>query len=228
MKQEQKQAPTFESVWALLQENAQLMKESRADLKESRADFDRRMAESSARFESEQQKSRADFEQRMAKSSTRFERDLKKSRADFDLRMKKLVDQVSGMSKSNGDFAEDYFFNAFEQGQQNFFGEKFDRMIRGKGKRVEDEYDIVMINGKTAGIIEVKYKARREDIPQALKKVTTFRVNFPEYQSHKIYVALAALTINATLEQECVKRGIAVIKQVGDKVIIYDKHLKAF
>jgi hypothetical protein len=30
------------------------------------------------------------------------------------------------------------------------------------------------------------------------------------------------------LEQECIKEGIAVIKQVGDTVVINDKHLKVF
>jgi len=142
--------------------------------------------------------------------------------------MNNLKEQVAGITKSNGDFAEEYFFNTFEKGEQNFFGEKFDRIIRGKGKIVEDEYDVVMINGKTAGIIEVKYRARKDDIAQALKKATTFRINFPEYRNHKIYLALAALTINVNLERECIKQGIAVIKQVGDKVIVYDKHLKAF
>jgi hypothetical protein len=30
------------------------------------------------------------------------------------------------------------------------------------------------------------------------------------------------------LEQECIKEGIAVIKQVGDAIVINDKHLKVF
>jgi len=30
------------------------------------------------------------------------------------------------------------------------------------------------------------------------------------------------------LEQECIDQGIAVIKQRGEAVIIYDKHLKVF
>jgi hypothetical protein len=50
----QNQAPTFESVWALLQENAQQMKKSRAD-------FDRMMEEA----EQQRKKSRADFDKEM-------------------------------------------------------------------------------------------------------------------------------------------------------------------
>ena len=191
MDQQQNQAATFESVWTLLEKNAQ-------ELRESRAEFDRRTAE------------------------------FNKRSAEFDEKMNRLSEQIAGVTKSNGDFAEEYFFNAFEQDRLNFFGEKFDRMIRGKGKIVNDEYDVVLINGKTAGIIEVKYRARKTDIPKALKKAETFRINFPEYKNHKIYIAIAALTINATLEGECIKNGIAVIKQVGDKVIVYDKRLKAF
>ena len=161
--------------------------------------------------------------------------ELEKSAAEFDRRnaetdkqIKSLTEQVAGITKSNGDFAEDYFFNSFEKGQQNFFGEKFDRIIRGKGHIVEDEYDVVMLNGHSAGIIEVKYKARKEDISKALKKVDSFRANFPEYKNHKIYLALAALTFNEALQRECIKQGIVVIKQVGDTVIVYNKHLKAF
>jgi hypothetical protein len=30
------------------------------------------------------------------------------------------------------------------------------------------------------------------------------------------------------LEQECIEQGIAVIKQVGDKVVINDTNLKVF
>jgi hypothetical protein len=30
------------------------------------------------------------------------------------------------------------------------------------------------------------------------------------------------------LEQECTKQGIAIIKQVGDTVVINDAHLKTF
>ena len=162
MEQQKKQAPTFESVWALLEKHAQELEKSAQERKEASAEFDRQM--------------------------------------------NNLKEQVAGITKSNGDFAEEYFFNTFEKGQQNFFGEKFDRIIRGKGKIVEDEYDVVMINGKTAGIIEVKYRARKDDIPKALKKAKTFRINFPEYRNHKIYLALAALTINSTLERGMYQR----------------------
>jgi hypothetical protein len=86
----------------------------------------------------------------------------------------------------------------------------------------------LLINGKSIGIVEVKFKAHKNDLPQVLRKVETFRVNFPEYKNHKIYLGLATMVFYPELEQECVQQGIAIIKQVGNTFVINDKHLKCF
>jgi hypothetical protein len=39
---------------------------------------------------------------------------------------------------------------------------------------------------------------------------------------------LASLSFHKELEQECIERGIAVIKQVGDTVVINDSEMKVF
>ena len=93
---------------------------------------------------------------------------------------------------------------------------------------MEDEYDIVLYNHASVAIIEVKYKARVEDLPQVLKKAETFRILFPQYKDFKIYLGLASMSFELKLEEECIKQGIAVIKQIGDKVVINDTNLKVF
>jgi len=156
---------------------------------------------------------------------------LKKSSEDFDKRMRKLEETMGAWSNNHGAFAEEYFFNSFENGKQNFFGEKFDEIeqnVKGIKKDFKDEYDILLINGKSVGIVEVKYKAHENDIPKILRKAETFRVNFPDYANHKIYLGLATMAFYPELEQECINQGIAVVKQVGDTVVINDSHLKAF
>jgi len=50
MEQQQKQAPTFESVWALLEKHAQELEKSAQERKESSARFDREMEKSRADF----------------------------------------------------------------------------------------------------------------------------------------------------------------------------------
>ena len=91
-----------------------------------------------------------------------------------------------------------------------------------------DEYDILLINGKSVGIVETKYKAHENDLPHVLKKAQTFRLNFPKYSNHQVYLGLATMAFYPQLEKACVDSGIAIIKQVGDSVVIHDEHLRIF
>ena len=198
MTQLQNPAPSFETVWAILQETAKSLKEA---------------------------------EQERKASSARFEREREKSNADFDRRMKKLEQLTGSLANNNGSFAEEYFFNSFENGKQNFFGEHFDdisKQLKNKWQGLEDEYDIVLYNHSAVAIIEVKFKAREDHIPQVLKKADTFRILFPNYKDFKIYLGLAAMSFHTNVEEECINQGIAVIKQVGDAVVINDTNLKVF
>ena len=150
---------------------------------------------------------------------------------DTDRRMKELQKLMGSWSTNHGSFAEEYFFNAFENGRQDFFGEHFNK-IRKKVKYVElnleDEYDIVLYNDNSVAIIEVKYKAHENDVPSVLKKAETFKILCPSYKNFKIYLGFASMSFYEELEQECIKQGIAIIKQVGDTVVINDKHLRIF
>jgi len=145
--------------------------------------------------------------------------------------MKKMEETMGSWANNIGCFAEEYFTTSFEDGMQNFFGEKFDEIetnVKGIKKGHRDEYDILLINGKSVGIVEVKSKAHENDVPKVLKKAKTFRVNFPEYANHQAYLGLATLVFYPELEQLCIDEGIAVIKLVGDTVVINDEHLKVF
>jgi hypothetical protein len=201
------------------------------EMAESSARFDKEMAESSARFDKEMAERRAETDRLRKESEAKFEREMAASRADWEKRSAELNKQMGGMSNSHGSFAEEYFYNSFEHGKQNFFGEKFDEIeksAKGLKKGYKDEYDILLINGKSIGIVEVKYKAHVNDLLDVLKKAETFRINFPDYAGHRIYLGLASLAFYPELEQECIDKGIAIMKQVGDTVVIYDEHLKVF
>ena len=190
----QEAAPTFESVWALLQENAIQMKENERVLNEKFAETDRQMQET-------------------------------------DRRMQTMQKAMGSWANNHGSFAEEYFFNSFEKGKQNFFGEKFDEIeknVKGFGEGFNDEYDILLINGRSIGIIEVKFKAHEEHIPKILRKAKTFRVNFSKYANHQVYLGFASMSFHPEVENLCIKEGIAIIKQVGDTAVINDGHLKVF
>jgi hypothetical protein len=86
----------------------------------------------------------------------------------------------------------------------------------------------VLYNHTSVALIEVKFKAHLNDIPKTLKKAETFRVLFPNYNDFRIYLGLASMTFYPELEQECIREGIAIIKQVGNNVVINDRYLKVF
>ena len=183
------------------------------------------LAASGAAFDRQMKQSREDFDREMKLSREDFDR----RSVDFDRRMKKLSEQIGGLSNSHGFFAEEYFFNSFENGQKTFFGEKFDSCKKNVvGLRYEDESDIVFLNGQAVGIVEVKYKVHDKDIESVIGKVNSFKINFGDFRHHRFYLGLASLVFDKGVEKECIKQGVAVIKQVGDTVVINDENLKIF
>ena len=212
----------FEQIRA---ENERRRKEVDEKFEQIRAENERQRKEASAETDRRRKEADEKFEQIRAEN----ERQRKEAIAETDRQIKKVNETLGSWANNQGSFAEEYFFNSFEQGQQNFFGEKFDKIQKQVlGITVDDEYDIMLINGKSIGIIEVKYKGHKNDIPKVIKKAETFRQNFPDYKNHKVYLGLATMAFYPELEQECINEGIAVIKQSGDTVIINDDNLKAF
>jgi hypothetical protein len=167
-----------------------------------------------------------------AESSAKFDRELEKSRAEHNRDMKTLRKELGGVGRNNGAFAEEFFFNALKYKRRNIFGEKFDDVMKSSkvtfNKGYEDEYDILLVNGQAVCIVEVKYKADTDDIAQVLRKEKTFRVNFPRYSDKKVYLALASMSFHKQTEKACKENGIAIMKQVGDTLVVTDENLKAF
>ena len=223
---------TMESFMTVIKE---IIAETNASIKANLAETNARMAESSARTEA----NFAETSARMAEWSARFEKSQAESSARFDQEMKKLIEAqnrtdktIGGMGNNNGALAEEFFFNAIFYGSKTLFGQEFDDAFTAKRKSkktgIEVEYDIILINCQSACIVEVKYKADTDDVIKTLKKEKTFRINFPEYADKKLYLALASMSFDKYVENECIKYGIAIIKQKGDTIEVYDEHLKMF
>ena len=71
-------------------------------------------------------------------------------------------------------------------------------------------------------------KTHINDVPNIIKKAETFRILCPDYADFNIYLGFASLSFYKELEQECIEHGIAIIKQIGDTVVINDAHLKVY
>jgi len=188
-------APTFESVWATLQENDRQLKENDRQMREQFAENERQWQE-------------------------------------FRESMKAMQKELGGIGHSNGAVAESYFVNSFTKTMQ-FAGQKYDSMDhpckrKVKSLNLQGEYDLVLYNCTSVVIIEIKYSAEKKHVGWLLKDAAVFKKLFPQYANFDLYLGLAALHFEEDTEKEAINQGVAVIKQVGDNMVIYDEHLKVF
>ena len=198
-------SPTFESVWATLDRVGEKLD---------------RVAEQQAETDS------------LLKETDRLQKENAHRQKDIDRIIKENALMINGISASNGAAAENYFYNALQHGNKKMFGEDFDDVFRGEKRNTikgfEDEYDIMLFNGHAVCIVEVKYKADSNDVLQVLRKERTFRRNFPEHNKKKLYLAMASLSFHPLTEKACKDNGIAIMKQVGDTLVVTDENLKTF
>jgi hypothetical protein len=153
-----------------------------------------------------------------------------------DEKIHEVSRQLGCIGNSNGDMAEEYFQSSFTKNPK-LNGEMYDAVsfnvtpVVKKGQKGA-EYDIVLVNGKSVAIIEIKYHLKKDDMKEALSKalsqVETFKEFYPEYASYKFYLGMASLSFGKSVENIIQKAGIAVIKQVGDKMVINSENLKVF
>jgi hypothetical protein len=99
---------------------------------------------------------------------------------------------------------------------------------KSKRLKLQSEYDLVLYNCTSVVIVEIKYKARKKDVERLLVKAPVFKQLYPQYENYDLYLGLAALHFEEDTENESIKQGIAVIKQVGDAMVVNDAYLKVF
>jgi Holliday junction resolvase-like predicted endonuclease len=93
----------------------------------------------------------------------------------------------------------------------------------------EIECDIIMLNGKSTALIEVKYKAKLENIKiEELIKRANILKQIEIHKNHNIYLGVAAMSFNKKLAKEIRQAGIATIHHTGKKMVLYDKEVKVF
>ena len=195
-----------------------------------------------AKTEAQASKEMQELREFQAKAEAQAEKEyaeLRASNAQTDKKLKEMLEakaqmfkQMGGMYNSQGAATTELFYNSLKNGHRELFGEKFDLVVKEERRNsivgFEDEYDIIMFNGQSVCIVEVKYKADSNDIPQVLKKERTFRRNFPEHQNKRLYLAVASRSFHKLTEKTCYDNGIAMIKLVGETLVVTNENIKIF
>jgi hypothetical protein len=205
----QDMATTFETVWAALMESDRQRKENERILNEKFAETDRQMKET---------------DRQMKETDKKIEKAWRQMKANNK--------EIGGIANSNGEIAESYFINSFKK-YPHFAGQDYqfiesNKRYYSKALDLKDEYDLVLYNGVSVAIIEIKYKVRKEDVEETLKKAETFKKLLPQYKDFAIYLGLAGLHVYMNAESDAIKQGVAIIKQVGKNMVVNDGHLKMF
>jgi len=142
----------------------------------------------------------------------------------------KMREQIGGISRSNGEFCEEYFINSFKE-NPTLFGERFDRVLeyhRPDPFVIDDEYDLVLRNGTTIALIEMKYKAGINDVGKMFSKLNSYRANYPMFKDCKIYLCLASFRFPKAIRERAADEGVVLIQQRGDKIEVISENLKTW
>ena len=212
-----KSKPTLEDVWLLFHENEKK--------------WERRLVEEDKRRKEEVQRRKEEVQRRKEEEKKEAKR-LKKEK-EFDRKFKAIHEEIGGMGKTNGEIAEDFFYEALRNSMKLLDIElaTIDRMrkIYRKDINLEGEYDIILTNTDLLIIVEVKYKVRKKDIEKLQnKQIPNFRKLFPKYTDYKIRGAIAGFTFEQGTEELAKKCGFYILKKNENKIKIINSKINTF
>ncbi len=155
----------------------------------------------------------------------RLKREAEKREKEHELwneKYEKLHIEIGGIGKSNGDFAEEFFYTALANKMQvasmNF--DYIDQNLKRKRNYIQGEYDIVLYNNSKVLIVEVKYKFRKQHILKFYNNLKNFKTLSPQYKEYKIYGAIAGLTFEEDVFEEAESFGFYVFTKDNDKITL--------
>jgi len=174
----------------------------------------------------------------LAAENKETERVLKEMFAETDRKIDKVSKQIDSVSKQMGGINENIGYHA-EQFFQNVFadnkvfgGIKYDDIILNMkygDKTGEVEFDIVLENGNTLALIEVKNRIHPDFVKKlAEERMSKFRKYFPMYKGYDVYLGIAGFSFDKAVLEEAKKYGVGIIKQVGDGIEVNAKDLRAY
>ena len=210
------------------------MEEWREELAEIRAimaDNAKKMAENMKGFAELRE-----LQKKNEEESKREWAELRKQQEENAKGFAEMRKELGGIGDSNGKFCETYFYNTLLNSMR-FGGKDFDQIDKGlkrskklsNGKKITGEYDVVMYNGNTIALIEVKYKVRKNHIVDlTTEQIKIFKELFPQYAKFDFYLGIAGLSFEDGIEKEALQQGIGILKPKGESVEIIDDNLKAY
>lgn len=139
--------------------------------------------------------------------------------ARISTKLNKLAEMYGGVSNNQGKVAEEFYYNSLRFNPV-LNGIKFDfiqkNSTRSRGD-IEEEYDLLLVNGQDVYIVEVKYHLHPKDVERLIgRKLANFKKLYPEYQNYTIHLALATFSAEEHVKEMALRQGITVLQRRGD------------
>ena len=226
----------FASVWAAMDRTDQLIAESNARMEKLNAESKARMDELNAESKARMDELNAESKARMDELNAETNKKIAATTANIDkyyAEFRETRKEVNGMGKSYGMHAESYFFESLRK-TKIFGGITYNFVVddyKGthtlpNGELLVGQFDIVMHNGDSVAIIEVKSKVQKEDVYDLItRKVAHFKLMFPQYADKKFYLGVAGFSYDKYAEEKALNSGVGILKLTGENVEIQDRHL---
>ena len=215
--------------------------EFREDMQKTKAENDKWHTE----FREDMQELRASqdkFRKDMDASHAKMQQDIK----DLGLYIESVTKELRGLGVTQGDIAEEEFYQSLER-HKRLGALHFDTIERKVQKNASSpEFDILLINGDSVGLIEVKanlrtylknkYYVKREgnkpksfDMKRCIDdKVNDFRDSCPEYKNYKLYFGFGSLVTDDKLIAQAKENGIFLLTQKGNHIELVNDSVKPF
>lgn len=130
---------------------------------------------------------------------------------------------VGNISNNQGDIAEEFFYRSLLK--KPVLGSLlFDSVSRNLNNHlgdIQEEYDLVLINGDSLAVIEVKAKAHVKDLEIFVqRKMLNFPKLFRDFKNYRRYAGFATLVSNEALAAKAQELGLFLLTQQGKHQVV--------
>lgn len=151
--------------------------------------------------------------------------------AETDAQLKRVSEMVGGIANNQGQVAEEFFYHSLTKSMQ-VANIQFDVVYRNLGghiKGLQDEFDLILVNGDTLAMFEVKTKAHISLVDTMLqRKIPNLRKVLPYFKDYKIYAGIASLVTYDELIEQTKQQGLFLLTQQGDHLEIVNEDVTCF
>ena len=198
------------------------VKDAIKDLVKSQKETDRQFKETDRRLK----ESKLDVDRQLKET----DRQLKESKLDVDRQLKETDRRLKELDTLfNGQWGT--LIEALVEGRLvKLLKERHidirscsSRSVKTSKENKEYEFDIIAANGSEVVPVEVKTTMKVRDVDDFIKKLKIFKTFSPDYKNKKIYGAVAYLKAQQSSQVYAEKKGLFVIRAVGDSAFLINE-----